>query len=70
MKVHKDPTAWDLDFFRGGGGRDNRGTSTAGGTLPTTQLWLQPPLVRPRSTERPFSHQLPLVTQISAMKSG
>lgn len=36
----------------------------------TTQLWLQPPLIKPQLRERPFSHQLPLVTQILAVKSG
>lgn len=41
-----------------------------GCALCTTQLWLQPPLIKPRLAERPFRHQLPLVTQSLAVKSG
>lgn len=38
--------------------------------LPTAQLWLRQPLIRPQLAEKPFSHPLPLVGQILAVKSG
>lgn len=54
----------------GEGRREAEGKQHCGRALSTAQLRLQPPLIRPQLTEKPFSHQLPLVTPILAVKSG
>lgn len=66
----REAPRWDLDLFYGEGRRETEGKRHCGLCPFHNPAVAAAPLIRPQLTEKPFSHQLPLLTQILAVKSG